>query len=536
MNSFFLKAGTLALVASVSLAGCGGGGTTDLAAANNATAGTGTAAIASPQPTITGGSANNAPPEPTPTSTPISFPTSDLTAAGSPAAGLQDYGTALRPFTPLAKPAKGVRFTDPDFPGTKIVRVTDAKADFNSRVALPAYPTTQAWNADETLMILYVSGALSEGGRNGTFALYDGKTYKFLDYLDINPADVEQFYWSTTDPSALFYVDNNQRTGTQQNALTKMTVNYSGGAVTTRTTVLHDFAADFKPGGALHDAVQGAGLITRVSGGSDPFGMSWDNDLIGLGAYLNRNTPRGGAAYAAFTYRISTGQIGKSFIPDDSTVPQALPSGKGTYFYENEQQVQIRDPLTNAVLQTRSFDGSQHGDLLLNAAGEDVVVSVQFDSPFNKAMMTMNLTQGGSPKVLIDHDPVSGSFASGRAFKAPGWVGISMVGCPSGSNGNCNGGQPIAVGSPMTYLDQEILLANVDTGKVYRVAHHRSTGNYFNAPQSNYWAQPNITISPSGTRMLFQSDWGDANPSKPVIDASSIVDTYVIELPSYRGK
>ncbi|HOI66681.1 MAG TPA: hypothetical protein PLD03_08745, partial [Thiomonas arsenitoxydans] len=66
MNSFFLKAGTLALVASVSLAGCGGGGTTDLAAANNPNAGTGTAAIASPQPTITGGSANNAPQEPTP--------------------------------------------------------------------------------------------------------------------------------------------------------------------------------------------------------------------------------------------------------------------------------------------------------------------------------------------------------------------------------------------------------------------------------------------------------------------------------------
>jgi len=56
------------------------------------------------------------------------------------------------------------------------------------------------------------------------------------------------------------------------------------------------------------------------------------------------------------------------------------------------------------------------------------------------------------------------------------------------------------------------------------LAHHRSAGNYGNASQSSYWAQPNVTMSPSGARILFQSDWGDA-----------MIDTYVLELTSYEA-
>ena len=81
----------------------------------------------------------------------------------------------------------------------------------------------------------------------------------------------------------------------------------------------------------------------------------------------------------------------------------------------------------------------------------------------------------------------------------------------------------------------QALLANVDTRQVFRVAHHRSTGNWSSAPQSNYWAQPNVTLSPSGTRILVQSDWGDGNPRAPVVNPDAPVDTYVIELPGYAA-
>ncbi len=70
-------------------------------------------------------------------------------------------------------------------------------------------------------------------------------------------------------------------------------------------------------------------------------------------------------------------------------------------------------------------------------------------------------------------------------------------------------------------LDNELLLADTNTGEVCRIAHHRSHGG--NGPQG-YWAEPHASISPSGTRVLFGSDWG----------GGETVDTYVIELPAYE--
>ena len=512
----FIQKSLLSVPALGSLAACGGGGGGgDAAMTNSAT---------------TGGQGAGS------SSVPYTLSSAD------PSSGLTQQGTTLISYSELAKPAKLQTINDPDFKTTKITRITDVKSDWNSQFAIPAYPTTQAWNCDETLLILYVSGSLGTGGHDGDFALFDGKHYNFITFLDINPADVEQFYWSTTDPTALFYVDNNQRSGTQANALTKANItatstNASGAisAVSMTTTVLHDFAADFASGGALYNAVKGYGTITTVSGGEDPFAMSLTNDLIGLGAYLNKNGPGGSAAYAAFSYRISTNTVGQPFTVE-ADVPQALPSGAGTYFYKNQSNVYVMDAVTDAIKYTIAYDGTQHSDMLRNAAGDDVIAGPQFDGPgTNATLMTVNLTQGGTPKVLISDYPPSGTLLSGRAYKAPGWVGMAMIGCPSGTNGNCQGPQPKAVGTPMTYLDQEVLIANVDSGAVYRVAHHRSTGNYGNASQSNYWAQPNVTMSPSGTRILFQSDWGAENPSSPVIDPNAMIDTYVIELPGYSA-
>jgi len=45
-----------------------------------------------------------------------------------------------------------------------------------------------------------------------------------------------------------------------------------------------------------------------------------------------------------------------------------------------------------------------------------------------------------------------------------------------------------------------------------------------NANYQPYFGEPHVTISPTGTRLLFGSDWYD----------SGAVDSYVIELPSHE--
>jgi len=72
-------------------------------------------------------------------------------------------------------------------------------------------------------------------------------------------------------------------------------------------------------------------------------------------------------------------------------------------------------------------------------------------------------------------------------------------------------------------LDQELILANTnaDSTVVCRIGHHRSWGT---EGPNDYWAEPHVTGSPTGTRAVFASDWG----------GGSTVDSYVVELPSYK--
>jgi len=77
------------------------------------------------------------------------------------------------------------------------------------------------------------------------------------------------------------------------------------------------------------------------------------------------------------------------------------------------------------------------------------------------------------------------------ARKAPGWVAVGMVGAHTGQ----------------TVLDNEIVLANVDSGEVCRVAHARTFAGSTSEGRWGYWSETHVVLSPTGTRVLFASDW-----------------------------
>src|SRR5262245_43297863 len=131
-------------------------------------------------------------------------------AAGSGAAGTTGAGGASSsndlcagritdfepyPMTALAKPALGATVVDAQF-GTTIRRITAVAGTGASAAIVPMYSTISAWNADESRLILYAVG--------GGHQLYDGKTYALIKSLAINPPDLEQVYWDTTDPDLLY--------------------------------------------------------------------------------------------------------------------------------------------------------------------------------------------------------------------------------------------------------------------------------------------------------------------------------------------
>jgi hypothetical protein len=380
-----------------------------------------------------------------------------------------------RPVAPLSIPPKGQPFTEPGFP-SRIVRITDVARDFRAKVAVPLYSTIPAWNANESLMLLYVTSP----GRG--HMLYDGRTYKYLRTLDIAPADVEQVYWDPKDPDILWYIYNWEQSGQSIRELIRYHVAQG------RKEVVHRF--------------EGCGLPygDQVGGGGDPQYNSWDNGLWGL--RCRRKDPLGDV----FTLRLPSGSESKRVTVRNVT-PVACPSGKCLWAPTDGGSV-LLDPDRLSLVRRLSLNGIEHGDLGLSATGEDFFATAQYEGDHVGSVVVEFLESGRIEPLVAPGTgypyPPSGTHISAVAFARPGWIAASITGNPRGG-----------------LLDSELLLANVDTGTVCRLGHHRSAGS--DGP-AGYWAEPHVTISPSATRVLFASDW----------EGTGIVDSYVLETPAYH--
>jgi hypothetical protein len=352
----------------------------------------------------------------------------------------------------LIKPDVGETVTDPEF-GTTIRRITDVGG---TGAIKPMYSPTQAWNADETYMVLYEVG-------HGHL-LYDGKTYEYIRDLNISPPDLEQVYWSTSDPDVLYWIDGNVLMG------------YSVSEDTSES--IHTIDCD--------------GSVAADSHGW----TSWDSKRVGLFC---------DSTGEAFIYDLETNEIAGSSDARDYP-PDIAASGTLAYWGG--------DVVDDSMQVLRTLDlgsAGEHSCLGRLENGHDTYNLVQFDEgPDGSSvgsLVTFDMTDG-SWRVIIGPDngypyPPSGTHISAPIYKRPGWVFVSIIGDESGAG----------------LLDQEIVLANTNPGgKVCRIAHHRSV------EAQDYWGEPHVTGSPSGTRAIFGSDWS----------GGPTVDTYVIELPSYN--
>jgi hypothetical protein len=373
------------------------------------------------------------------------------------------------PMTALAKPALGATVVDAEF-GTKIRRITAVAGSGADAGIVPMYTTISAWNADESLLILYGLGSAGH-------QLYDGKTYLHLRALDINPADLEQVYWDTSDPDILYYVDGQEF------------IRYHVAAGTQDR--VHDF-------GSLCGS-------PSVRNGSDPMFTSWDSHRIGLTC-----------GNLMFIYDSSTDSVMGITIASGTPPAQVAPSG--TLAYLEAGSGQVRDTNLNLVRSLGLQVPDNHASLGRLANGHDTWNGAVYDDGNDDALsnvgilVTWDLTNGSGGAVI---GPKTGwpyppdGHVSAMAYKQPGWIFVSTI--PSDAAGL----------QGKTLLGLENLIADTNTGVVCRVGRHRSWGK--NNSVLGYWAEPHTVPSPSGTRAVFASDWvGGAS-----------VDSYVLELPSY---
>ena len=403
----------------------------------------------------------------------------------------------------LDKPGVLEPYTDPAF-GARVTRITDSTP---GGVIKPLYNTVQAWNADESRLILYHTGTEDAGHH-----LYDGQSYRRIKKLDIVPADIEQVFWDATDADTFYYVS-------------KVTPDYGD-------LIRYSAESDEKQVIKTFDDVCGGDYYP--AGGNDVQMMSLDGDVIGLRCkQATSDEPRD----KTFYYRISTDTISE-VLPVGEGTPYApwnalQPAPSGERFFLNGDVLNEQLEVERTLDTTRRSNGSykpEHAVLGQTSDGTDAFYSVIFNRTENGCdgdanggigALTAYDMETGQCRVLIGQSngygyPVSSTHPSALSYKNPGWVAVSSVGGQS-QTGLIGSDQEV----PLFF--SEIYLANADPAnpQVCRLAHHRSFGKGASGDYAPYFGEPHPVISPSGTRILFGSDWYD----------SGSVDTYVIELP-----
>ncbi len=384
--------------------------------------------------------------------------------------GLKINDLEVHPMQDIPKPCYLDSYVDPSF-GTTIRRITKSN---DGEVVVPMYSTVQAWNADESLMILY-------DRTKGFHILLDGRTYQFIRVLsDFKPIDLEQIFWDFNDPDILYYPD------IQTDDFVKYNVRSRDRSIIVN---LRDISA----------------CNGSIEMGNDIQMMSWDSNIFSFRC----------SNETAYMYNISTGDLTSFNIDDvDRVAPAVAPSGE-RFFHRNKIYDAEGNPMMNL-----NKESTEHACIGQLPNGKDGYFSIAFAQG----------PQGGCIGDIIAHDletgncfpvisqsqgydyPQSGTHISALAHKNTegGWVAASMMGYDKD-------GQSL--------LDQELVIAKAEEGdiKVCRIGHHRSDEDEY-----DYWGEPHAVISPTGTRVLFASDWSGAEDGKSI-------DCYVVELPAYQG-
>ena len=332
----------------------------------------------------------------------------------------------------LSTPQYLVPFTDTKF-GNKVVKVTNPNNPVPGlgqtweKVTSHHYSNDQAWNADQTLLML-------DRGTSGRLFL-DGKTYKPLMILN-NPGAIR---WHRTDPSRMVFVG-------------KKGVGYWN----VRTNTIQ--------------------ALNPLSGYTKPdFGENKGN-LSDDGTMLAITATRSDGKKVAFAYNLVSG---KKYPDIDMSawydIGWTTISPKGTYVVTYSQKTSSSDnqrltfTLDGKLVQNwADYERPGHGDFMVDSNGYEVAVGRSKTDSYR--MITRRLVDG---KITFLSPRLQASHTSARNLKNPGWVFCSFT--------------PDTPRADAVQCSNEITAISTDgTVKLRRLAQHNSVPNgYYTEPHGS---------------------------------------------------
>jgi len=381
-----------------------------------------------------------------------------VTSTGAPQACANFYtagfalpqGQLVSTVPALGKPVKGTSYRDPVH-GTCGIRVTDHANEAPSNFARHDYSRRQAFNADNSYLIVQAM--------NGFWHLYNANTMAFVRTLS-GPAGDAEIQWHPTNPKALYYFDTNGGM-----VLRQLDVD------TNTSTVAANFAGKLPWADA-------ARAWTKSEGSPSADGRYWC-----LMAETSSFAIRGVFVYDLQTQTV-VGSRSLTARPDHTgmsasgrwCVVSHLAGSGGTVAWD-------RSFTTSRQLHTTS----EHSDLALNAQGQDVYVAVDYQANAGDFFM-FNIDTNTRTNLFPTY--ISGSatayHVSGQAFAKPGWVLVSTYGT-SGSN---------------QWLHNKLFAVELKSGgRILNIGHHQARLN-------GYFTEPQASVNRDFTRVIWASNFG----------------------------
>jgi hypothetical protein len=358
---------------------------------------------------------------------------------------------ALASVPPLAEPDYRQTVTEPAF-GASITRVTDPGRPVPNlhttwgAAARHRYSSAQAWNADQSLLMLGV-------GASGDLFL-DGRTYTPL-FRASPPGGCE---WHPTDPRRMICVDGESVLFWDPSGGTK--------AVVFSATDYHDLKFGPGKGNPSRDGRYVAVRGEDAAGGQVAFALDLERGVkfadIQLGALAGENS------YVSIS---PTGHYVFVF--------QETPSGNQGHVFTREGA---------AVQHWLENHRPGHGDMTIDDDGQDVMVGISKSPPDKFRVIKRRLSDGQVSELT---GPGLAQHVSARNIGLPGWVIVTY------------GGSAAELRHGFDPLYQEVDAVRLDgSGQSCRIAPTRSV-------RSAYRAEAQASPSPDGSKIVFASNWGD---------------------------
>ncbi|MBI3501325.1 MAG: T9SS type A sorting domain-containing protein [Bacteroidetes bacterium] len=388
------------------------------------------------------------------------------------------------PYTNMAQPQVGVSYSDPKF-HSSVTRITNA---FSSNIegAFPDYSKRQAWNSDESLLLLR-SG-------NGDVLIYNGATYQYIKTFPGALQGVQDIFWHPTNPHLIYFIS-----GSNFNTIDEQTL---------QINTLHTFS-------------NYANVSTNAEGN-----MSNNGKYIGLCGYDSNWNPVDFFVYdVSLNSIISTLSVSANVTGFDWVSISPL----GNYFvvdYADEtlgrwHGVEVYDQQLNFLWQKPI--GYGHSDLGLDSNGTEVLIMDKYNADSNLTYINKYGLADSSETSLLSVSPDFDLHESCRSMNRPGWVYVSTFDYV---------GKLTADSTTWVPFENEIFALSMNgSGSVQRLAHHHSR-RYSpltpNPGNSIYFAEPHATANKNGTKILFGSNWElnmqtDTSVDAYLCDASALL-------------